>query len=661
MADMKRYVPVILGALRAVLDDCTNEYPDLAKEFSRDYSRLSSAIECHGIRFALDTMPSYRKHFDKCLDEKRLTISGLNQFGPDKRKGVIPRLLRGLTLRVFDRSGELKAAPDVNAIRYIRQILGMCRKLRIECDDSAKANATLSFYGVDQIVRLGDLTWSDHLAFDPFKASTLSFADMVAANDQPAKASLSDLPSDHRSILIDVQLVADIVSSLLGTFVPAEWSLRHGPGAVSDQPFGSYKYDFKHWPDRLESVFPFADFAVANYACCDTDPLAEGVLGEFLAEIPARLRAVPKTLTTPRLIACEPTYLQFCQQALRDYFYKRTSSTLIGAFISFDDQRPNGELALKGSIDGSLSTIDLSEASDRISCWHVERLFRHSPMLLQAMQASRSLWIQQDMCKRTPRAFPLRKYSTMGNATTFPVQSIFFLCVALACTLRACDARITLKNIRKYCKGQVRVFGDDIVVPSTATGLLIGTLHALELKVNVHKTFYNGNFRESCGVDAFAGCDVTTVNVLDVPCGSKPGSIASAVDTHHNLCDKGYIRVAQYLRKTLSGRIRDSIRTVEHRSGLFGWSNLDGLEDTRTFRTRYNQDLQIKEVRCLNPTVKAPRLPPRSIAGLLQYFTEAPARVTQAFSTLGYIGQRPKLKLTLRWAPLIPSWSLRTA
>ena len=104
MDDLKSYAEFVLGVYRALLVDCARHYPECAKEFDRDYKRLSSAIEQHGIRFTLDVMPSFRKHLDKCLREERLIPSHLIHFGC-RHGEAIPRLFRGLTLRVFDRSG----------------------------------------------------------------------------------------------------------------------------------------------------------------------------------------------------------------------------------------------------------------------------------------------------------------------------------------------------------------------------------------------------------------------------------------------------------------------------------------------------------------------------------------------------------------------------
>jgi hypothetical protein len=602
-------------------------------------------------------MPAYRKHLDRCLDTRRLTLAHLNNFGPGKKGRVIPRLFRGLFVRVFEDTGALRHQPDIRAIRLLRQLLGVVKKLRMDSSSKDRGKAVEDFYQVDLEVRHGDHSWSDHVAFSAEEFCGRSFTDCAQSHRRIEHEVDSSSPSLSDStvlygILEKVQQVADLCSSLLGSFDPGQWRPKHGPGAVSDERFGHYKYDFKRWPERLESVFPYADFAVANFAHVDTDSLDIHQLQDFLKENPARLISVPKTLSTPRLIASEPTSLQWCQQIIRDYMYRRVQETPLNSFIDFRRQELNGQLALSASHDSSHATIDLSSASDRISCWHVERLFRRLPCLLRALQATRSGTIEQSICWKSPKLYQLRKYSTMGNATTFPVQSVFFLVLSLAVYAYVRKQRVSYKMLQRMGKWQVRVFGDDIIVPKDCSGLLVELIETLGLRVNPNKTFTEGNFRESCGVDAFAGNDVTSVSVLDVPRRAGPGSIVSSVDVHHNLLSAGYAATAHFIQKTASRLVSNKIRFVKHGSGLFGWSDLCGSITTNT-RVRWNRDLCRLEIYALRLKTREDREPPRDSAGLLQYFTEAPRVVTSPVSTLGYLSQRPRIRLNPGWVPAV--------
>jgi hypothetical protein len=59
--------------------------------------------------------------------------------------------------------------------------------------------------------------------------------------------------------------------------------------------------------------------------------------------------------------------------------------------------------------------------------------------------------------------------------------------------------------------GAAFVFGDDILVPTAIAPSVMEDLETFGLRVNRLKTFVHGHFRESCGVDAFNGINVTPV------------------------------------------------------------------------------------------------------------------------------------------------------
>lgn len=648
MDDLKSYAEFVLGVYRALLVDCARHYPECAKEFDRDYKRLSSAIEQHGIRFTLDVMPSFRKHLDKCLREERLIPSHLIHFGC-RHGEAIPRLFRGLTLRVFDRFGTLRHDPDTIAVKLLRQLLGAVRKLELSSNHRDTTRSIVGFFREDEEVIDGSLDWRCHDTFCAEDAVELAFGDsqhQVSAD--PSTGTPLLVHPEHARL---VQQSADLITSMLGVFDPHEWRPKHGPGAVSDQRYGSYKYDFKTWPERLDSVFPYADFAFANYAQVPLIPIDSDLHRSLSVEKPAKLCAVPKTLSKPRLIASEPTSSQWCQQIIKDFFYSRVRDTLLSRFITFDDQEKNGTLALRASIDGSHATIDLSSASDRVSCWHVERLFRRSPSLLRALQSTRTREVTQDICRVSPKLYELKKYSTMGNATTFPVQSLLFLSMALGTLAFVRGQKVNFKFLRELGQWQVRVFGDDIIVPDDCSEAMVGLLRAFNMKVNLDKTCLTGLFRESCGVDAYGGQDVTSVSILSKPSTASPGSIVSSVDIHHNLAEAGLLETAAYIRKTAEPLVRNQVRTVKHRSGLFGWSDLDpGLPPKRV---RWNPSLQISEVYTLRVRTREERRPAEESYGLLQYFIEAPRVVTSAVSTLGYLARRPRVGLALGWVSAV--------
>jgi len=236
----------------------------------------------------------------------------------------------------------------------------------------------------------------------------------------------------------------------------------------------------------------------------------------------------------------------------------------------------------------------------------------------------------------------LRKFSTMGNACTFPVESLIFLSVALAAVLTQRNLRPTPRNIRRLT-GQVAVFGDDIIVPVDCRELVIDALEILDFKVNTQKSFWNGNFRESCGVDAFRGVNVTPAYWRTFNDG-KPESLASTVETRNNFYKKFLLSAASRLASTLPS----DIPTVAMRSGVFGLKSVLG-PNLHGFKTRDNPGLQRTEIRVASLISRQTRVPIKDDSALLQFFTEDPDPFTKWESG---IPQRPRTLIRPRWVAL---------
>jgi hypothetical protein len=240
----------------------------------------------------------------------------------------------------------------------------------------------------------------------------------------------------------------------------------------------------------------------------------------------------------------------------------------------------------------------------------------------------------------------------MGNATTFPVQSLFFLAVALGTLLYERNLKVTTGTLRDLGDSEVRVFGDDIIVPEDLAVATVRALETLGLRVNQAKTFLTGRFRESCGVDAFCGEDVTTVSVLDVPKQAKPGSIVSSVDVHNNLVKQGYYHTASVIQKTVRRLGFNQIAAVAYGSGSFGWWP-NWIDNPTSLIGRWNANYQVREWRCIVPKVRMRTVPSEGVPALLQYFTQKSAgEVKSAFSSLHYPERRAQIKLGLGWVCL---------
>lgn len=647
----------ISGLYAAMFFDIVSHFPELRTDSMRDNKRLLLAIEQHGLRFVFETMPAFAKHFDKCLANGRLIKSGLTHMGPFRHDTPIPRLFKGLLLRVFDRFGVLRSDPDVQAIRFVRQLCLAVKRYRVDCPESSTWKHVDEFYRTDSEVRLGSRNWNDDDLGPPREdlhvGDFLDSGPVVPSMCEQHDCTTTDSTSITREHLCTIQLVADMVTSEIGRFDPTEWNPRHGPGAVSDQK-GGYKYDFPNWPDKLDASFPYDLFGFSNY-----DHWVQSISSESSSfenriseESPSRLIAVPKSFAGPRLIASEPTSHQWCQQIIRDFLTDRVKDTSIDSSISFRDQTPNQVLARSASYSGSHSTIDLSSASDRISCYLVERLFRKSESLVRSLHSVRTRYIVQDIDRKSPSLYQLRKFSTMGSAVTFPMQTYIFTIIAVGSILYERKITPSYRNIRRISK-EVRVFGDDMIVPLDSHGSVTGALTLLGLKVNPDKTFFTGKFRESCGYDGYGGSDVTKVSIMSAPALSKPESILSNLDVHNNLYIRGYLRTAEFIRKTV-GLIKNyNFMNVPMGSGSLGWYDASNSGNSHLKR-RWNPRLQRLEARVTVPQGKMNRIPVERNSALLQYFTEVRSPPISKEVRIGRNELRTPLKLRWSWVLLNP-------
>lgn len=230
----------------------------------------------------------------------------------------------------------------------------------------------------------------------------------------------------------------------------------------------------------------------------------------------------------------------------------------------------------------------------------------------------------------------------MGNACTFPVETLIFLGIALASVLTTRKLKVTLRNVTRLAR-EVAVYGDDVIVPVDSRELFSASLEVLYFKINDSKTFWNGNFRESCGVDAFRGYDVTPAYWKGAYDG-KPESLESAIKCSNNFYQKFLLNTASYISSTLP----KGIPQVAMSSGVTGFtSRTDPV--LRGHNSRWNKDLQRKEVWVRVTTSSSPRTPTNDDTALLQYFTEQPAPLTKW--THG-VEQRPKSRSGFKWVAL---------
>ena len=652
---MKSYVVYLQGLYKAMLSSIAESDPSLRRDCDRDSSRLLSLVEQRGLPFLMVDLPAMGKHLDMCLSMGLLTPSRIPGFRCYAKGSTIPRLFKGMWLRVFDDVGVLRIDVDSRSIRNLRQLLYAAKKVKVACSDSKTWEHVNEFFQIDREIRSPSLNWDeDEFRIDDIHGLRIGDHDFLSPaplfdchdNDDQSRGPSPSVSARFEDV---VQCTADIVSATLGRFNPLDWRTKHGPGAVADQRHTQYKYDFPCWPAKLDRVFPMADFGFANFGHWAEHVGNDGGHDLFRNhEPPSRMIAVPKTLKGPRLIAAEPVSHQWCQQSILDFLVTSLARTPISASIHFRDQRFNQDLAKKASHTQSHATIDLSSASDRLSCWLVERIFRRNPSLVEALHASRTRWVANAIDRKSPQYTVLRKFACMGSACTFPIQSYVFCVLAVSSVLYSRGVRPSIRTIRKASR-EVLVFGDDIIVPIDAMDQLQGLLSHLGLKVNHSKTYGTGMFRESCGLDAWDGCDVTPTYTMTYPDVSRPESIASSVATHNNFVLRGWYSVANYAKSRILAQRRFDIAHVPLGSGSFGWYDHE-WQGNDSLKKRFNPSTMQVERRVTVVESSVTRKPTAGNAQLLQYFTEVrPVDFIQG-DRIGVV-ERPRTSIRTRWVP----------
>lgn len=519
---------------------------------SRDVKTLRARAKHEGDSFITITLPNFCRDFEKSLDQGSVTPGLFLSFG--KKKSGIPEFLQGFLRQVFGLDGHLLAEPSIDCIRSIRQICLFGKKVQRPCSKERDDAAIESYVQCD--------------------------VDIVA---QPQ--SQLDRYFDKVAEIIFSNLVDDL--SFASQIKPV-----HGPGATRERISGNQKWRFRRWHTRLNQVgFTYHGF---GRACASIHPEEEHVMPDVIDpehEEPVRVTLVPKTLKSPRIIAVEPVCMQYAQQGLMRYLVRRTEMCAFTAGrVNFRDQSVNQGLALRGSKTGDVATLDMAEASDRVSLTHATRLLQSVPNFRDWVLACRSLKSELP----NGETIHLKKFASMGSALCFPIEALVFFTSIIASRIRRAGAFPTARLVRSFGR-DVYVYGDDLIVPADEASAICDDLESLGFKVNRHKSFWTGKFRESCGSDCYGNEEVTPVYLRrDLPTGRRdvPG-LLSTIATCNQLWNAGYKKLATTLRKVVEA-ILGPLPQVPVDSPALGWH---GFGEHMPYR-RWNRILQREESLC---------------------------------------------------------------
>jgi hypothetical protein len=585
---VKRLITLAQYVLKDLGDECCTST-------ARDFKTLASRTEHEGLPFLGITLANFGKDLEKGLDQG---FVGSDHFAGFQRRGGLPLFLGGFLCRVFDASsGRLLDNPDIACIRAVRQITLMWAKMELETTKRRQAKALSEYVECEKEVR---------------------------HNDESYKSALGESLLTARFRRVSVLLWAGIFTAVDQQVYDGDIVPNHSAGATADRLSGNRKYELAEWTTRLDSVQPFWDALLPNvrYTGSADEPREPSSSPQLRSawnpdilepgdERPVKVILVPKTIKTPRVIAEEPTCMQYMQQGVRlaltrEYSKSKTAWNLTG--WTKGSQEINRSMAQKASKNGDLATLDLSEASDRVSNQHVLSLLAYWPHLRAAVDACRSR--KADVLGHG--VIRLAKFASMGSALTFPVEAMIFTTIIFTAIEEELRRPLTRKDIKSLV-GQVRVYGDDIIVPVRYVPAVLRYLELFGLKVNLNKSFWNGKFRESCGGDYYDGVDVSITRIRRMlPSHRKQAEeIVSTVSLRNRLYKAGLWQSAAHLDRELARLI--PMPVVAETSPALGRHSFLGYETQRM-----SVDLQRAQVRAFRIHAPVPKSKLDGVGALLK-------------------------------------------
>lgn len=622
--------PPVLGLLLSLLDDFKRLEPDV-KGLDRDVITIKARFGHEGNGFLSVALPALCDSVDYGLAYGRFTCpSHFQRCG----RGALPRIFSGLLCEVFEsKTGSLKENPPIGVVKCLREALRLFKKLKLGTgrDNTLHRTAVRAFWDAERCIH--------------------------ESNFNHARIDL-------------LSRVGGFCLSSLSSYEPSEIFPRHGPGAVYERVASNQKWLLArqgiengsidictYGLDMFLASHRSVERSLVNGSVAQLPELhfwersvSTGPSHELSSSGLARLVTVPKNSVSRRTITVEPVLNMFIQQGLNtDLRAAITRCSVLKQSLALTDQSINQELALIGSRTGEWATLDLSCASDLLSLKLVELAFAHHKIFLNLMIGCRSSHVQNELSNSPER---LAKFAGMGNALTFPVQSITFALLAICAILDAKGrSRPSLWEVRQTAR-QVRVYGDDIIVPSSFAHQVADWIESFGLKVNRKKSFFEGNFRESCGLDAFRGYDVTPTYIRNDPASAKdPNALASLVSSSNQTWFKGLYKLSNDLRSIVEAALRCRLPLLGRESGALGWhSRVDASTSQR-----WDSKLQRLEVRApvLIPVRKKDRIDGEAL--LLKCFLTPLIERVPGHSSKSI--KRFSSRISWRWVPAQAGYS----
>lgn len=298
-----------------------------------------------------------------------------------------------------------------------------------------------------------------------------------------------------------------------------------------------------------------------------------------------RYSTVLKEALVDRPICIAPGFNVFFQKGVDAHLKNRLR--LFGCDLG--SQERNKSLALKASRDDSLCTMDLSSASD-LQC-----------RTLMQILLSRAWYNYLDMIRTRSTDYgrgyyePTERFSAMGNGFTFSLMTVVILSVLMTI-------------VPEQEQDSISVYGDDLIFPKAYRPRVEEVLRLLGYVVNDKKTFSEGYFRESCGMDAWNGVQFPVYRWTE-----KVENLIDAYGVVNGLRLIGLQKTANYALSFIPKHLRfygphSLANAVLHNSCMSSWSfRMVGETDSWFFKQAEVKHITFsykrREVRWMEPAI----------------------------------------------------------
>jgi hypothetical protein len=542
--------------IAALITDVYSKYRGVTPRSARlTILKVSQRANREGLSFLTKTLPSFGKAFDRALAGGPAFVAS-NLRTTCKVGSKLPKLFGELYERVFTHDGDVLQHPDAECVRDIRQLLYSFYKYKLQYTADQEQEVIDQFVKTEYEIQHHNELF---LKIEEGVSNSPAFWDYVC-------------PKLQRAVLKKARRV---LFRLFKDFSHRNIRPRHGPGAVSTRERLWDKYEWTNVSPRIAETYPIDEFFYSSLGhVCDS---AQEIQSLGSVESSARVLLVQKDSRGPRLISCEPVDFQWVQQGLgRAIVEHAERHPLTRDAVRFTDQEPNRNVALLASRDGRYATLDLKEASDRVTTGLVQLLFPGD--MVNALMNCRSLHTELPSGER----LKLNKFAPMGSALCFPVMALTIWAVLYAA---APDA---------YTRKRIYVYGDDVIVTAQYAPYAIEQLKSIGLAINLGKSCISGLFRESCGMDAYSGIPVTPVRFRTVWSSTRSPEVYSSYLAYcKELWKRRYFSTYDIIVSELC-RIYGEIPTEGHCSSDLALPEVP--EAHRPKRRRTNKDLQKSEM-----------------------------------------------------------------